>query len=174
MSFLFPSPDASHVHIPCLAAGADLVTGSPPALPHRTPRSLWHPFPAPGAGGTACPAAGITPRGLLQGPPSPTTGCRARTARSRERWLRGWGWVWGGAGTARGHQRLDGTGEMEGVHQAASLGKHGMGSRQVLFVTRLRGLRAINTVCFFKGSELAIGNACCLGDLEVFFKGKRG
>lgn len=76
----------------------------------------------------------------------------------------------GCAGTARGHQRLDGTGEMEGVHQAASLGKHGMGSRQVLFVTRLRGLRAINTVgFFFKGSELAIGNACCLGDLEVFF-----
>lgn len=43
----------------------------------------------------------------------------------------------------------------------------------MLFVTRLGGLRHINFF-FFEGSELAIGSGCCLGDLEVFFKGKRG
>lgn len=42
----------------------------------------------------------------------------------------------------------------------------------MLFVTRLGGLR--DFFFFFKGSEVAIGNACCLGELEVFFKGKRG
>lgn len=45
----------------------------------------------------------------------------------------------GGAGTARGCRWPGRTGEMEGVHQAASLGKHGVGSHEVLFVTRLGG-----------------------------------
>lgn len=94
-----------HVHVPCLAAGADTVTKSPPVLPHRTPRSLLHPFPAPGAGGTAGLAAGIAP-GRHQRPSSPAASHHAGMARSRERWLPGWAqraqhssWHWWPSGT---------------------------------------------------------------------------
>lgn len=62
---------------------------------------------------------------------------------------------------------------MEGVHQAASLGKHGMGSRPVLFVTRLRGLRAINTFFFFlKAVNLPLAVLAVWETWKCFLKGR--